>query len=98
MATQYESLWKEKDKKPYKDYKQNVAIYDPVEDAQEDDDQEEAAEIAVAKMTLDKPYMCQALKPTKVKESIMMRIKDTQRYSFDILNWMKFFISWFATV
>lgn len=53
-ATQYESLWKEKDKKPYKDYKQNVVIYDPVEDVQEDDDQEEAAKIVVGKMTLDK--------------------------------------------
>lgn len=66
VATQYENLWKEKEKKPFKDYKQNVAIYDPVEDLQEDDDQE-AAEIAVAKMTFDKPYVCQALKPAKLR-------------------------------
>lgn len=37
-ATQHENLWKEKDNKPFKDYRQNVAIYNPAEDLQEDDD------------------------------------------------------------
>ncbi|KAF8016509.1 hypothetical protein BT93_H1891 [Corymbia citriodora subsp. variegata] len=61
-----------------------MATYDPEEDSEEDDNDDDTAEIAVAKMTLDKPYVCQALKPAGAKESVMLKAKDTQIYTFDV--------------
>lgn len=58
-------IWKsliEKDKKPYKDYKQNMTLLDREDSSDEDIDQNEAIKITEAKMMLDKPYVCQALK------------------------------------
>lgn len=53
---------------------------------QDDINQMEYVEVAVAKMIIDKPYACQALKPTRVKEkaNIMAKTKDVQYYFFDI--------------
>lgn len=53
---------------------------------EEELDQEENVEIAVAKMAIDKPHVCQALKPARVKEKFKetIKAKDTQVYSFDI--------------
>lgn len=70
-ATKYETPWKEKDEKPYKDYKQNMALVDSEDNSKEEIDQDEATEIAMAKMTLDEPYVCRALKPARVKETVM---------------------------
>jgi len=42
-------------------------MYDPEEDLEEDNTQDDATEISMAKMTLDKAYVCHALKPTKIK-------------------------------
>jgi len=61
-----------------------MMMYDLEEDSEDDDNQDDAVAIIMAKMILDKPYVCQALKPTRVKESVMFRAKDTQSYLFDV--------------
>lgn len=70
----------------YKDYKQNLASADQEESSDKNSDQDEPIEIVVAKMVLDKPYVCHTLKSAKVKESIMSRTKEVQCYSFDIIK------------
>lgn len=47
-------------------------------------DQDGNINTAVAKMVFDNSYVCPSLKPTKIKEITMSRIKDTQVYSFTI--------------
>ncbi|KAI6691886.1 hypothetical protein NL676_019596 [Syzygium grande] len=71
FATKYENLWKEKDTKPYKDYKQNMALVDSEDNSKEEINQDKAIEMAMAEMTLHEPYVCQALKPARVKETVM---------------------------
>lgn len=59
---------KEKNKKPYKDCKPSVALVDDYDsNSNAESGHEKEAEIAVAKMNLDKPYVCQVLRPTRVK-------------------------------
>lgn len=43
-------------------------------------DQMEYGKLVVAKMIIDKPYTCRALKPVRVKEkaNIMAKMKDVQ--------------------
>lgn len=51
-------------------------------------DRGEYAKIVVAQIAIDKPYVCQALRPAgtkeKLKENIMIKAKHTQYYSFKV--------------
>lgn len=73
-VSKYEQLPTNRCKRPHEDFIQNVALMQNYESEYESDENENI-EINVAKMVLDKPYICQPLKPSKINGKIMARLK-----------------------
>lgn len=79
-AIGHENLLKEKDKKLDSDSKHDVTIVEKYE-YENEIDQGESVEVAAAKMTIDRPYVCQALKSAKVREKFKGTIMAKAKYT-----------------
>lgn len=49
-------------------------------------DLDENVEVAIQKVVLDKPFVCLALRSSRIKEATTGGARDTQIYSFDTIR------------
>lgn len=77
--SKYELLLKDKNRGSHEEFIQNLALIGRYE-SEDEYDQDENIKIGVAKVELDKPYVCWSLKPAKRKERTMFRAKQIQVY------------------